>query len=195
MITVTRARHVVAALILVTCVTAVRADEALEVGAAMEDLGLRELDVASGKVGRIVWLSDFVGQGSGPRKKLLLLSFFASWCKPCLAELPQLQQLQARYAARGLQVLSVHVRTPDQPFEAVLDATRRLLPAAGPGFPVLFERFTNRAQLIYMGSAASLPCNVLIDGAGRIAARLEGADASHSLEARIRTQLDARGAP
>ena len=176
---------------------AVRAEEPaqvtpLAVGAAMEDFGLREVNVASGKLERIVWLSDFVGPDAAgrPRKKLLLLSFFASWCKPCVAELPLLGQLQARYAALGLQVVSVHVRAQDETFEAALAATRQVLPATGLGFPMLFDRYTNRAQLVYLGARASLPCNVLIDQRGTIAARASGAQ---GLEALVRAQLGLRG--
>jgi hypothetical protein len=61
----------------------------LAVGSAMEDFGLRELDTASGQLKKLVWLSDYVGPQapSGRQKRLLVLSYFAMWCKPCLSEL------------------------------------------------------------------------------------------------------------
>lgn len=164
----------------------------LAVGAAMEDFGLRSLNLTSGQLDQIVWLSDYVGPDSSgrPRKKLLLLSFFATWCKPCLAELPELARLQARYGASGLQVLSVNVRKPSEAVDATIAEARRVQPASGLGFPMLFDRFTTRAQLLYLGDRAALPCNVLIDASGTIVARMLGAASEPTaLEASVRTGL------
>jgi len=41
-----------------------------------------------------------------PRGKLVLLDFWASWCAPCIVELPHLMSLQKRYAGR-LQIIGV----------------------------------------------------------------------------------------
>ncbi len=41
-----------------------------------------------------------------PRGKLVLLDFWASWCAPCIVELPHLMDLQKRHAGR-LQVIGV----------------------------------------------------------------------------------------
>lgn len=164
----------------------------LPVGAAMEDFGLRSLDLSSGQLDRIVWLSDFVGPDNSERerKKLLLLSFFATWCKPCVAELPLLAQLQERYRSAGLQVLSVNVRRANEALDETIAAARRAQPAEGLGFPMLFDRYTTRAQLLYLGDQAVLPCNVIIDASGKVAARLQGAaNDPAALEASIRAGL------
>ena len=41
------------------------------------------------------------------RGKVVLVNFWATWCAPCVAELPALAQLQKRYGKRGLTVLLV----------------------------------------------------------------------------------------
>lgn len=41
------------------------------------------------------------------RGKVVLVNFWATWCAPCVAELPGLAQLQKRYGQRGLTVLLV----------------------------------------------------------------------------------------
>lgn len=43
--------------------------------------------------------------GKGP----VVINFWATWCIPCLAEMKTLQDLQERYAAQGLQVVSISV--------------------------------------------------------------------------------------
>lgn len=169
----------------------------LAVGTPMEDFGLRELDVPSGTLKRTVWLSDYVGPKTprDTRKKLVLLNFFASWCKPCRAELPALSLMQSKYADSGLQVLSVNFRRSGETIDAAITATQDLLSTQSLSFPILFDRYTKRAQLIYAGSQAVLPCNVTIDASGRVVGRFEGGDAAQlaRLETQIRLQLGLAG--
>jgi peroxiredoxin len=52
--------------------------------------------------GRTVTPEDFGG-------KLLVLNFWATWCQPCVEEVPSLDALQRRFANKGLVVLGVSV--------------------------------------------------------------------------------------
>lgn len=46
--------------------------------------------------------------------KFLLIDFWATWCKPCVAELPGLQKAHATFKDRGLEVLSLSLdNTPE----------------------------------------------------------------------------------
>ena len=166
----------------------------IAVGKPMEDFGLRQLDFATGKLAELIWLSDFVGTKAERKRpgKLLLLNFFATWCKPCMAELPVLTRFQTEYGPHGLKVLSVNYRTDNEPVDAAIAASRKQWSGAAPPFPVLFDRYTNRNQLIYMGSRAGLPCNILIDEQGVVLARFQGGDAQEleAIEAGIRKQLN-----
>jgi thiol-disulfide isomerase/thioredoxin len=171
----------------------------LAVGKPMEDFGLRQLDFATGKLAQLVWLSDFVGDKPDRNSpaKLLLLNFFATWCKPCMHELPVLVRLRNEYGAQGLKILSINYRTEAEAVDAAIAASRKQWAGAAPPFPVLFDRYTNRNQLIYMGARAGLPCNILIDEKGVVLARFQGGDATQleALEADIRKQLNSAPSP
>jgi len=66
-------------------------------GEQVGDFTLRSLDGGNKS------LSDFLG------KNVILVNFWATWCTPCLKELPKLQQLQDELGARGLAVISISV--------------------------------------------------------------------------------------
>lgn len=52
--------------------------------------------------GRTITRSDFGG-------KLLVLNFWASWCPPCISELPSLNEFAAEYADKGVVVFGVSI--------------------------------------------------------------------------------------
>jgi len=63
------------------------------------------------------------------RGKVVIVTFWATWCEPCRKELPLLSDYAARHAAQGLQVLAFSLDGPD-----ALPAVRAA--AAGFSFPV-----------------------------------------------------------
>lgn len=75
------------------------ASGAEEAGPKAPDFSLRTLD------GKRVKLSDYEG-------KVVLLSFWATWCAPCKQELPILQRLLDKYEKEGLAVLAVNIDDP-----------------------------------------------------------------------------------
>ena len=42
-------------------------------------------------------------------KKYILIDFWASWCKPCRKEIPNLKKLYELYAAKGFQIISISI--------------------------------------------------------------------------------------
>jgi thiol-disulfide isomerase/thioredoxin len=52
---------------------------------------------------------------------VVLVNFWASWCPPCLKEMPSLERLRARLAGRGFEVLAVNVGESPRRARAMLD--------------------------------------------------------------------------
>jgi cytochrome c biogenesis protein CcmG/thiol:disulfide interchange protein DsbE len=67
--------------------------------------------------GRTITRSDFGG-------KLLVLNFWATWCPPCLQELPSLDQFQKTFANSGVVVLGVSVDQSEHAYRQFLSRAR-----------------------------------------------------------------------
>jgi len=134
-----------------------------------------------------VRLDRFAGEEpEDPGSRVVLLSFFASWCAPCQKEMPLLEQLHRMYRDRGLRVISVDI---DREESGIAEA-RRQIRAARVTYPVLSDRFNLLARR-YLGDKSPLPSVFLVRRDGTIA-RIErgyGRDASTFLTREVQGVL------
>lgn len=100
--------------------------------------------------------------------KVILLNFWASWCSPCLAEIPRLVGFQEQYRERGLQVVGVGL---DE--EVKLRNVRRTLEI---NYPVLLADPASYGGLLPLwgNSSGVIPYAVVLDRAGRVVATHHG---------------------
>lgn len=102
------------------------------------------------------------------RGKVVLLSFFATWCFPCMVEVPHLQAMQADYAPRGFSVVAIGMdlegRKVLAPFEATLETP----------YPVLVADDEVREGRSPFGPIRALPTTWIIDRSGTVVAAFEG---------------------
>jgi len=148
---VTRALVVIAAVAFGGCASTAGsvAKESAVSGAPASDFTLRDLD------GKQVHLSDFQG-------KVVLLDFWATWCVPCQAELPQLEELYQKHKDEGLVVLGIAMDGPESVAQVVPFSRRYNLT-----FPTLLDEET-RVVGAYNPQRIA-PLTVLIDKRGIIA--------------------------
>jgi thiol-disulfide isomerase/thioredoxin len=94
--------------------------------------------------------------------KVVLLDFWASWCAPCKASFPWMQQLRKRYASDDLVVIAVnvdHERTPAERFLQEQGAEPRA------DFPIIFDPLGRIAERF---AVRSMPASFYIDRTGRV---------------------------
>ncbi|MFO1465728.1 MAG: TlpA disulfide reductase family protein [Steroidobacteraceae bacterium] len=115
------------------------------------------------------------------RGKVVLLNFWATWCAPCLLEMPEFSAWQKEFGPRGFQVLGVSMDDTRSPVE-------RLARQRPPGYPLIMGD-TALAKLY--GGVFGLPTTFLIDRQGRIVASHRGEANLPELKARIDSLLSA----
>lgn len=129
--------------------------------------------------GKKVKLSDFRG-------KVVLVTFWATWCGPCKKEMPELQKFQKEHADKGVVVLAVNIddfnsRSKIKPFLEENDLRIR----------VLLEDPAQLTGYDYSG----IPALYVIDREGRIAHARTGYDAQlkEKLAHEIKAIVDSKG--
>lgn len=123
--------------------------------------------------GRTLRLSDYKG-------KVVLLNFWATWCPPCRAEMPDLVKMQRAYQGRGLQVIGVTY--PPETAREVRGFTRKLK----INYPVALG--TKQTKRLFDASE-TLPLTIIIDREGNIHDRIEGILLPDEFEQKIKPLL------
>ncbi|WP_240048399.1 TlpA family protein disulfide reductase [Crenalkalicoccus roseus] len=121
---------------------------------ALPDLAFTD---AEGKPHR---LADFAGKG-------LVINFWATWCPPCVAEMPALDRAQAALAGEGVVVLAL---SSDRGGRAQVEPFYQRL-----GLRHLGIWLDPRGAAQREAGVRGLPTTVIVDREGRERARLEGA--------------------
>lgn len=119
----------------------------LSVGELAPDFALKTID------GEALSLSSFRG-------RVVVIDFFATWCKPCVQEVPELAKIRQRYSQEQIVVVSLDVDPSEDP-----DLLRGFREAHGISWPIC----------AYASSVAddyevkAIPTIVIVDREGRVA--------------------------
>ncbi len=184
-------RHLAVAALLLAAAPALAEDE-VGVGLPAPAFSLKALNP---EVTGAPWfrLDQFVGEEPDDADaKVVLLSFFASWCGPCQKELPFLAQLDGMYRDQGLRVVSISIDNE----EPAVEAARRMAAEARVRHPVLSDRFNVLARR-YLGDQAPLPSVFLVgkDGNVLLIERGYSRDATAFLLGEVQAALGLRRTP
>jgi peroxiredoxin len=143
-----------AASIIVLCLfacAAPAADLKLWKGGPPPPLALKDLE------GRAYRLADYQG-------KVVLINFWATWCGPCLDEMPSIQNLKEKLAGRPFVVLAVNLDEPES-------RIRKFLTQMKLDFPILLDPGRKVARA---WDARILPASFVVGPDGRIRYTLVG---------------------
>lgn len=131
---------------------------------AKTDVGQKYVDFAGVNpqdTTQVLKLSDYAG-----KDKYVLLDFWASWCGPCRAAMPELKAMNDKYASKGLEVIGV----------VVSDKLEDHFKAAEALNVTWTQIFDNKNELNTLYGIEGIPTLILIDKDGTILVRTHGKD-------------------
>ena len=124
--------------------------------------------------GKTVRIKDFKG-------KVILLNFWATWCPPCRAEIPELIKWQKEYKKQGLQIIGI-TYPPTNRFKV-----RRFVHKNKINYSILFGSKKTKALF---DSGETMPFTVIIDRNGDIKERIEGIIFADEFDEKIKPLLE-----
>lgn len=155
------------ALIIVTLVAALLLTGCASLGIGFKskakDFTLPDLE------GDMIALSDYRGQN-------VFLNFWASWCEPCVDEMPDIEKIYQTYQDQGLVVLTINTGEDKT-------TVTEFMQQHGYTFPVLLDLNLNTARQY---KTTSIPVSFFINKDGKIAAKKVGLITAEE----IKQQLD-----
>jgi thiol-disulfide isomerase/thioredoxin len=97
--------------------------------------------------------------------KVLLVTFFATWCPPCIQEIPTLIDLQNSYASKGFSVIGMSVD------EGGVPPLKRLIDRTGINYPVLMA---DNEVARGFGGVTGIPVSFLVNRQGELVKKYLG---------------------
>lgn len=112
---------------------------------------------------------------SSLRGHVVVVNYWASWCNPCAAEVPDLVKVYRQTRGDGVRFLGVNIR--DQK-----DAARAFVRGRGMTYPSLFDPPGRVALSFRAVPPNTIPATIILDAKGRVAAILRRAVLASELE-------------
>jgi thiol-disulfide isomerase/thioredoxin len=106
----------------------------------------------SGRNGKAIDLGQFKGQ-------VVMINFWATWCKPCRDEMPLLEDIYKKYKPMGFTLVGVNVEPDSKDAEAWLAKQKPV------SFPIAFD---TDSKVSKMYQVATMPSTVFVDRKGNI---------------------------
>jgi peroxiredoxin len=112
------------------------------------------------------------------RGKVVLMDFWATWCSPCLEELPALERLHRKYRDKGFVMLGISID------EEGASVVKPVIEKHGLTYAILMDTGKDAALYQALG-VASLPALFLLDAEGRIIGQWAGKTDKDEIETAI----------
>lgn len=133
---------------------------------------------------RLYDLKDRATTAAEFRGRPLVVNFWARWCPPCRAEIPDLAATRSQFANQGVEFLGIALEPEGPP-------VAEFAQQHGVNYPMLLAKEQGEELMATLGNHAdSLPFTVVIDRRGNIVARKVGRISRSEAEAAVRAAIE-----
>jgi len=123
------------------------------------------------------------------RGKLVLLDFWATWCAPCVAELPNLKKTHEKFAADGLTIVSIS-------FDRDAQTARKFAAEKQMNWPQVWAEKADEGPIGNLYGVGGIPATFLIGPDGKVIERdLRGEELVKAVEREVNKLKKSKGEP
>jgi len=121
--------------------------------------------------GRPVASSQLIG------KKAYIVNFFASWCPPCRAEIPDMVALQSKYESKGFTFIGVAVNE-------TVPSMKRFIVTNKINYPVVMvdDKLIGSFNPLVEGGVRAIPTSFVVNSSGQVTKVITGARSKEVLD-------------
>lgn len=134
-------------------------------------------------------LADYKG-------KTVMVNFWATWCPPCRAELPDIVKLRNELGPKGFEVIGVSVNERVQPGKTVVQHLEEFMSANKMEYPMLYLQVDNEANMkitgeliAAYGGISGIPATFIVDKNGNITQNFVGGQSEATFKQAIEAAM------
>ena len=105
--------------------------------------------------------------------KILLVNLWATWCGPCLAEMPALVSMQQKYGDQGFEILGLNT---DDESDHMMNDINDVIQKKGINYTVVFSDAQTQGAFLNISRFAGIPQSFIVDRDGKLRAVFKGAN-------------------
>ena len=105
--------------------------------------------------------------------KVILVNMWATWCGPCLSEMPAFVKMQGTYGPQGFEILGLDT---DDESDTLMADINKVIKEKNINYPIVFSEASTQVAFLKISNFDGIPQSFLIDADGNLHGVFKGAN-------------------